>query len=107
MNRVLEPTTTTVEQSAGDGHVMDETRYVTTPAICRQLGISRWTWRRWVRCGMAPAPAPLPGHPRWHRVDVERFQQESRYFRAHRRTDQTVSRRFSVVHDGSVNGGRR
>ena len=47
---------------------------VTLPWICAEVGVSRWTWRRWVRDGRAPRAVPgLPGHPRWKREDVERF----------------------------------
>jgi predicted DNA-binding transcriptional regulator AlpA len=44
------------------------------PAICRLLGVSRWTWHRWVRSEMAPQPvAGLPGYPRWRVSDIDRF----------------------------------
>lgn len=49
-------------------------RLMTSPAICADLGISRWTWARWVRTGKAPAPvSDLPGWPKWRRADVDRF----------------------------------
>ena len=47
---------------------------LTRPQICRRFAISRWTWTRWVRDGIAPAPVPLPGHPRWRRSDIDRFE---------------------------------
>ena len=42
--------------------------------VCARLGVSRWTWRRWERCGQAPARVPnVPGHPRWRRDRIEDF----------------------------------
>lgn len=49
-------------------------RLLTRSQICRRFDISRWTWTRWVHHGVAPAPVPLPGHPRWRSADIERFE---------------------------------
>jgi predicted DNA-binding transcriptional regulator AlpA len=49
-------------------------KYLGTQEICARLGICRHTWHRWVKSGQAPAPAPLPGNPRWSRSDLERFE---------------------------------
>ena len=42
--------------------------------VTEMAGVSRWTWRRWVKAGQAPARVPnIPGHPRWSRASVEQF----------------------------------
>ena len=42
--------------------------------IVRDAGISRVTWFRWVRSGLAPKPVPnLPGHPRWRASEIAHF----------------------------------
>jgi len=47
---------------------------ITGPQACALVGVSRWTWRRYVTNGCAPAPVSgLPGLPKWRRADVERF----------------------------------
>lgn len=79
-----------------------EPQFLTTREICRRFGISRWTWHRWVRSRLAPPPDDrLPGHPRWHVSDIERFEQArgSRFLSAHRTmTNQRVTRRLSLLH---------
>jgi hypothetical protein len=48
---------------------------LTTRLICERFGISRETWRVWVKSRQAPAPVPgLPGHPRWAVRDIEHFE---------------------------------
>lgn len=49
-------------------------KFLNTSAVCARLGICRHTWHRWVVSGQAPAPAPLPGYPRWSVSDLERFE---------------------------------
>lgn len=46
---------------------------LTRPQICRQLGISRWTWNRWLKAGYVPEPVISgPGRlPRWNRADID------------------------------------
>lgn len=52
---------------------------LTPTAICRQYGLHRATWRRWVQIGVTPSgrtvpqPEDLPGHPRWKQIDIEDF----------------------------------
>lgn len=45
-------------------------------AICKRLGISDETWRRWTKAGLAPSS--LPGfpfrRPRWSLLDIEAFE---------------------------------
>jgi prepilin-type processing-associated H-X9-DG protein len=69
VNGALQSSAASVKQSAGDGHVVDETRkLLRITEICAMVGISRDTWCRWVRCGKAPKPldrSVIPGHPRW------------------------------------------
>jgi predicted DNA-binding transcriptional regulator AlpA len=53
---------------------MSHARLMSGPQVYAEVGVSRWTWARWVASGKAPAPvANLPGQPKWRRVDVERF----------------------------------
>ena len=83
MNGLLQTPTAPVEQPTRGGYVADQSRKILTiPAICAMGGFSRWTWRRWVRSGIAPQPLALPGHPRWSVVAVEQFLtgRTSRYF---------------------------
>lgn len=58
--------------------------FITGGVICARFGISRWTWRRWVRSGIAPEPARhLPGQLKWRVEEIERFANGSqcRYFK--------------------------
>jgi predicted DNA-binding transcriptional regulator AlpA len=75
--------TSALESSPADAQVAK--RHTNTPArepkllgkddICARLGISRWTWQRWVKSRQAPAPVPgIPGHPRWAVRDIEHFE---------------------------------
>lgn len=83
MNPALQSSAAQTQESLGNPHVVRETRkLLTTPLICARGGFSRWTWRRWVRSGIAPQPVTLPGHPRWEADKVDRFLagRTSRYF---------------------------
>jgi predicted site-specific integrase-resolvase len=72
--------------------------------ICRRLGISDETWRRWRAAGKAPAPVGLPGRPRWRVVDIDAFTQQAvparpshrRYFAAAARVRH--ARTLTAVH---------
>lgn len=60
--------------------------YLTQIQICRKLGISDETWRRWRAARLTPEPARLPGRLRWHLEDIERFERgNTRFFTSHRR----------------------
>jgi predicted DNA-binding transcriptional regulator AlpA len=48
--------------------------FLTGPSVCARLGVSRWTWARWVRSGDAPRPSALPGHPKWSLSSIEAFE---------------------------------
>jgi predicted DNA-binding transcriptional regulator AlpA len=48
--------------------------FLTGPSVCARLGVSRWTWARWVRSGDAPRPSALPGHPKWSLSSIEQFE---------------------------------
>lgn len=49
--------------------------FLTQIQICRRLGISDETWRRWRKARQVPAPVPnVPGHPRWSVRDIEDFE---------------------------------
>lgn len=50
---------------------LDRVDLLTQCDICRKLGISDETWRRWRQRGLTPEQVDLPGRPRWRRVDVE------------------------------------
>jgi len=42
-------------------------------AICKRLGISDETWRKWRKRGIAPRPV-VPGYqPRWNVADIDAF----------------------------------
>lgn len=104
---ILEPLPPDVQQPVGPKHrVPQAPQLLTRTQICDRIGCSRWTWRRWVTCGEAPAPvAGLPGIPKWRVSDIERFERGGRrFFGAHQRSaKQRVSRKLSLVHDdGSV-----
>jgi predicted DNA-binding transcriptional regulator AlpA len=75
VNGALQSPAASVEQPTRHEHVTDQHRdLLTTTAICERAGISRWTWRAWVRSGKAPKPvANLPGHPRWKASDIANF----------------------------------
>jgi predicted DNA-binding transcriptional regulator AlpA len=76
----------TLEPGAADSHVAtgDEVaiprdqKFLTTRECCVRFGITRETWRQWVKSRRAPSPAPLPGHPRWRVSDIERFERGRR-----------------------------
>jgi hypothetical protein len=42
--------------------------------ICRRLGITVQTWRRWRQAGLAPVPVLEKPRPRWRVVDIERLE---------------------------------
>jgi predicted DNA-binding transcriptional regulator AlpA len=48
--------------------------FLNGPSVCARLGVSRWTWARWVRSGDAPRPSALPGHPKWSLQSIEQFE---------------------------------
>lgn len=42
--------------------------------VCRYIGVSVRTWRRWRAAGLVPAPVPnIPGRPRWRLTAIESF----------------------------------
>jgi predicted DNA-binding transcriptional regulator AlpA len=74
MNGLLKSSAADAQEALGRAYVVRQTaKLLQTPEICALGGFSRWTWRRWVRSGLAPQPVSLPGHPRWKAVDVARF----------------------------------
>jgi hypothetical protein len=76
MKGTLQPTTASAEQPLRDDDRPRETpEFLTQIQICRRLGITDETWRRWRAAGKTPAPLDLPGHPRWRAADIERFLQ--------------------------------
>lgn len=60
--------------------------------VCRRLGISDETWRRWRKAGKTPLPVVLPGRLKWRVIDIDAFTQQTvterpshrRYFAAAR-----------------------
>jgi predicted DNA-binding transcriptional regulator AlpA len=80
--------------------------------ICRRLGISDETWRRWRAAGKAPAPIGLPGRPRWRVSDIDAFTQQAvpvrpshrRYFAAARvvRHARTLTAVHAVTKGGNL-----
>ena len=49
-------------------------RWLRQVEICRRLGISDETWRRWRASGHAPEPVAGPGVPRWRVEDIDAFE---------------------------------
>lgn len=70
MKRHFQAATAPAEQPHSDRHSAD---LYTQIQICRRLGISDESWRRWRARGITPPKVELPGHPRWRVVDVEAF----------------------------------
>jgi hypothetical protein len=57
--------------------------------VCRRLGISDETWRRWRKSDPAcPRPVGVAGHPRWEVADIVRYKAGSRFFASVRRRSQ-------------------
>lgn len=62
-------------------------RLVSQRTWAKELGISVWTFRRWLAVGRIPQPLDLTGWPRWSRKTVDRVNAEiersgeGRYFR--------------------------
>lgn len=78
---------------------------VSGAVIYERLGVSRWTWARWVASGDAPSPVPnLPGWPKWRRSDIDLF--AAGCFRGDgKRTYFNSARRraaIALVHAGSL-----
>jgi hypothetical protein len=68
VKRGLQPATADPQQAHRDDHGAE---VLTQIQICRRLGISDETWRRWRKAGLTPPQLELPGHPRWRWADVE------------------------------------
>jgi hypothetical protein len=74
--------------------------------ICRRLGISDETWRRWRVARRVPAPVPnVPGRPRWTLAAIQEFEAgmgqrggRRAYFQSARRARLTRA----VVHDAQA-----
>lgn len=62
-----------VAQRDADAPQRDQ-KFLSASTCAERFGVSRHTWMRWVKSRQAPAPAPLPGHPRWAVSDIERFE---------------------------------
>jgi predicted DNA-binding transcriptional regulator AlpA len=95
MNRVSQlahqPVTDTVRNQQRITQAAD---LLTGPGVCRLLGVSRSTWLRLRKSGVAPHPVDLPGHPRFRVSDIERMVRGGRRFLAshERLTNQPVSK---------------
>jgi predicted DNA-binding transcriptional regulator AlpA len=106
MNRIGQSAHQPIADAVSDQHrVSQESDLVTGPQTCALLGISRSTWLRLRKSGVAPAPVDLPGQPRFRRVDIARMVRGGRRFlSSHERlTNQSVSRRVNrSVHAASL-----
>jgi len=94
---LLESSPSGVEQGVGSQDRPHQT-VLRQFQICQRLGISDETWRRWVRCGRAPAPLdgfPIE-RPRWSVQSIEAFERGLRQARPGRRDYFTAHRRFKV-----------
>jgi hypothetical protein len=75
----LQAPTTRVEQGTGALDSSNQApEFLTQIQICRRMGICDETWRRWRQRGLTPAPAPLPGRPRWRVEDIAEFERRGR-----------------------------
>ena len=99
MNGPLESAPSHAQQPERDRDSADLLRQID---VCRKLGISDETWRRWRARGLTPEPVDLPGVLRWRRQDVEAFMERKRalprtrhYFRSAER--QTRAKQLVAV----------
>ena len=88
--QLLQPARIEPQQPREEAHVpRTAPDLLTQGQVCRMLGISDETWRRWRAAGRTPQQVDLPGHPRWRRDDIEALAGQpvaGRYFRSiHRR----------------------
>jgi predicted DNA-binding transcriptional regulator AlpA len=76
VNGLLQPSPTDSQVAERNEHAPSrQPKLLRIPDICERFGISRETWRVWVKSRQAPAPVPgLPGHPRWAVRDIEHFE---------------------------------
>jgi predicted DNA-binding transcriptional regulator AlpA len=75
----FEPTPRAVQAEDRQLHVAGgavQREFVRLPEFARLLGVSRWTFQRWVNAGVIPAAVNLPGQKRWLRSVAERFVHE-------------------------------
>ncbi len=49
------------------------TRFYSVTEIAALLNVSRRSVDRWVTQGLLPQKASMPGHPRWHKDDIDRW----------------------------------
>jgi predicted DNA-binding transcriptional regulator AlpA len=95
MNRVGQSAHQPITNAVSHQHrVSQEADLLSGPRVCALLGISRSTWLRLRKSGMAPAPVDLPGQPRFRRVDIDRMVSGGRRFLVgHKRlTNQSVTK---------------
>jgi hypothetical protein len=73
----LEPGAGGVSQrhgQVGNRHRIASATLLTQIQICRRLGITVPTWRRWRAAGLAPAAVLVKPRPRWRVLDIERIE---------------------------------
>jgi predicted DNA-binding transcriptional regulator AlpA len=95
LNRVRQSGHQAVADTVSHQHrVSQESDLLSGPRVCALLGISRSTWLRLRKSGVAPAPVDLPGQPRFRRVDIDRMVSGGRRFLVgHKRlTNQPVAK---------------
>jgi predicted DNA-binding transcriptional regulator AlpA len=87
VNGSLQRPTAPAEQPKRRRHVpLPAREFLTGPQVRAELGISRSTFLNWRKAELFPAPAPIPGQPKWRVSDVERFKNGGvRSFTAHLR----------------------
>jgi predicted DNA-binding transcriptional regulator AlpA len=74
VNRPGETGAAGTQEPLGDHDIPREApEFVTQMQICRRLGITDETWRRWRAAGKTPDPVALPGRPRWRASEIEAF----------------------------------
>jgi predicted DNA-binding transcriptional regulator AlpA len=106
VNRVRQSGHQPVTHAVSDQHGITQVAdLLSGPRVCALLGISRSTWLRLRKSGVAPAPVDLPGQPRFRRTDIDRMVSGGRRFLVgHKRlSQQSVAGRVSrSVHADSL-----
>lgn len=97
MNRALEPRAAEPQQPARDEHAsLQRPELLTQIQICRRLGISDETWRRWRKRRLTPEPVEMPGRPRWRASEIDQFTRGRRVEQGHRAFFRSSVRRRSA-----------
>ena len=109
MKRAFQPVAASAQQAHRDSDGPD---LLGQTEVCRRLGISDETWRRWRRAGRVPAPVQMPsGRLKWRAADLAvllgpRPEPRRRFFRGAQQlvTGRVVHTRDSQPHPFPMKG---